>query len=243
MRWKALCRGAGWLLQAGEKGVDGCLEFAYEQRDREKAREGMCIHPTDKETCSSQCKSWRWQLRWEFLLPLPPSFMILLHDQYFKLPLHQECLKTSSCSKENHSYSRHTQGCSDLRQPGAEAGDGDAFLHPRGAGILWHFPQLFLAKMISFHKCKITHTAVLMTSVSIRTKPPVAVFFCQGNKSSIAAHFSDTVYATTRPFLYTWSKASLAALLLKVSVRSWPSNSIISCWQGEWLSPRTGLWL
>lgn len=72
----------------------------------------------------------------------------------------------------------------------------------------------------------------------LRTKPPVAVSFCRRNKSSSAAPFSRTVSAATPPFLYTWSKASLAALLLKVSVWSWPPKSIVSCWQGEFVAVR-----
>lgn len=201
--WNLKCAGKqrGWVAAPGRrKGCWWCLEFAYEQRDREKAREGMWIHLTDKETYNSQCKSRRWQLRWEFLLPLPPSFMILHHDQYFRLPLHQQCLKTSSCSKENHLYSRHTQGHSDLNSR-----------EQRQAIVMVSFIQELLESCGIFHgfssqrwfhftKCKITQTAVLMTSVSIRTKPPVAVSFCQRNKSSSAAHFRTQFMLQLTPF-------------------------------------------
>lgn len=52
------------------------------------------------------------------------------------------------------------------QQPGAEAGDCDGFLHPRAVGILWHFPWLFLAKMISFYKVQ-NHTDSSFDDLSV----------------------------------------------------------------------------
>lgn len=161
MHWKVLCRGAGWLLQAGGKGVDGVWSLHMNRGiGKRPGRECVSTSVTEKRFATANVNPDDGSSDENF------SCLSLIHDQYFRLPLHQQCLKTSSCSKENHFYSRHTQRRLDLTQPGAGAADGDGSLHPRAAGLLWHFPQLLLAKMISFYKCKTPHMAVLMTSVS-----------------------------------------------------------------------------
>lgn len=106
--------------------------------------------------------------------------MILLHDQCFMLPLHQEWLKASSCSKENH----FTAGT--LRDAWIP-GDGDGFLRPRGAATLWPEKQTVSGAFSITVPRKDdfifqVHMAVLMSSVS---KPAVAVSFCQINNPAV----------------------------------------------------------
>lgn len=69
--------------------------------------------------------------------PTSPSFMILFHDQNYRLSLRPQCLKTSSCFKENHFYSKYTNRRFGSHAAWEEAADGDGLLSSRGAWTLW----------------------------------------------------------------------------------------------------------